>query len=264
MRWNSWKRGTGAMGIVLAAALGLAQSLHGVEPRRAVTPAEGDSATLSGKMESFLKNDHGDVDGVRFRDGQVARFPPHIGREVQQVGAIGDQLEVQGRIVTRPRGETVVEAARIVVAGKTIIVNRPRPPHVPALPQAADEPMKATGTIDRFTQTPKGETDGFRLIDGTEVKFPPHQGRALRQLAEIGDQVRVEGRRHETPRGELHLHAYQIVAVSNGKSIERDEPAHRGPELRSERPESPREANVSNADILNELRALRRLLEERR
>jgi hypothetical protein len=230
-------------------------------------------------VNELLRNDHDDVDGLSLSDGAEIRFPPHIGRRVAARLKVGDQIEVEGRDEVRPRGEKVFEARRITSGETTIEIDAPPPPPPPRGPRGPrgedEKPMNAKGVVSSYATNPEGEVDGLMLTDGVEVKLPPHQGKELQRLVSKGDEVTVEGRRHETPEGDVHLHADRVTVVSTGRSIERDEPrdrrppprgqrgpgVDRGPGVRrghgaeADRPEAPHE------EILRELREIRRLIE---
>lgn len=125
-----------------------------------------------------------------------------------------------------------------------------------------EQPMKATGIVEELATNKHDDIDGLLLKDGTVVKFPPHQGEELEGLVKPGDEVRVAGRRHETPDGEVHLHADKITLTATGKSLERDEPAG-SPPPRAKKHErhGPKDAVPPHERILAELRSLRRLIE---
>jgi translation initiation factor IF-1 len=222
-----------------------------------VQPEAKDAETMEGRIEKLLKNKHDDVDGLKLATGDEVRFPPHVGKEVARRLKPGDAVTVLGRKATRPRGEVVFEAAQIKFGEETIVVERPKPRD----PRPDDEqPVKTTGKVKEFARNAHDDVDGLVLSDDVEVKFPPHLGEKLEALVKIGDEVQIEGRRHETPHGEIHLHADRITATASGKSLERDKPKkhpapHDGARDRPER--------VTNEEILRELKAIRRLLENR-
>jgi hypothetical protein len=243
---------------LLTGAMGLAclSNVQGNEPQGTKNQKMTTEETISGRVKELVKNDHGDIDGLLMASGSTVHFPPHHGVAVAKLVSPGDRIEVRGHEHVLPKGEVIFEARRIESGGESIDIDRPRPPRGPKPPRGPrrereqETPMQATGTIQAFMTNPHGDVDGLRLSDDTEVKFPPHQGDSLHALAKAGDEVRVEGRRHETPRGDIHLHADRIVATASGRVLERDEP-HRG------RPAPPHE------EILHELRKLRRLIETR-
>jgi hypothetical protein len=49
------------------------------------------------------------------------------------------------------------------------------------------------GTVLSYLLNPRGEVDGLLLEDGTFIKFPPHLGRELTQVAQPNDEVTVIG-----------------------------------------------------------------------
>ncbi|HWB00693.1 MAG TPA: hypothetical protein VG713_19500 [Pirellulales bacterium] len=240
-------------------------------PPRGVPGERSEGSAVTSRVDRFLRNDHGDVDGMTLANGRQIHFPPHIGREVVEMLRQGDEVSVQGRTETLPRGEVVFEASRIESRGRTI-ENRPPAPHRERRSSRDAEPaMNARGRVVELTVNRHGDSDGLLLDSGVEVKFPPHQGRQLRELVGRGDEVQVEGRRHQTPHGDFHLHADRITAIDSGRAIERDDPeAARDRELRPEqdrrgdRDDRGSASAATNDDILRELRAIRKMVEDLR
>lgn len=226
---------------------------------------------LTGKVKELLRNDRKDVDGWRFESGREVHFPPHLATSVMKIVKLGDEITVRGVKETRPRGEVVFEASRIENHGEKLDIERPAPPRGPTDRTATEEAMNVTGTISKFAANPHGDVDGLVLADGTQVKLPPHQGEALQAMVHVGDEVHVEGRRHETPRGDIHLHADRITAVASGRSLDRDRPGRpghlppheRGPghHFRGPKAHSAPDHAAQFEQILQELKELRRLLE---
>jgi hypothetical protein len=213
---------------------------------------EQSMSKLAGRVKELTKSPRGAVDGFILENDSQIHFPPHLGDRVAKAVTEGDRVEITGRFVALPNGEQVFEATQIVGRGGTINIDN-EPPRPGRLPPAGprgrrmgDEPMTKAGTFREFVTNPHGDVDGLLLSDGTEVKVPPHQGSELMSVVKEGDEIRIEGRRHETPHGEIHLHADRIIGSSAGKVFEREEPAGRAAE---------------NAEILKELREIRRLLE---
>jgi hypothetical protein len=252
--------------------LGLASRITQAEP-----PVQEDHSeehkVIRGTVRQFLKNDHEDIDGVTLDGGVDIRFPPHIGREVTRLAKVGDELAIQAERVTRPRGETVLEARRIERDGKVIEVDHPpRGPKGKPGPMGRpgeDVPMKARGAIAELLSNPHGELDGFRLKDDTEVKFPPHLGAELEAIIKPGELVRIDGRKHITPKGDVHLHADRIEVVATGTAIERHPPKPTGPGGPWPEPlhENARTREFdalqrTQDQILQEVRDLRKLLEK--
>lgn len=78
-----------------------------------------------------------------------------------------------------------------------------------------------SGTITEFTKNPEGQTDGFLLDDGTEVRFRPEAGDKVGRALAVKDQVTIEGWRHS---GEQGIHAGTIKIASSGKTLTVDRP----------------------------------------
>ncbi len=115
--------------------------------------------------------------------------------------------------------------------------------------------MKAKGKIVEIQENKHGDADGFLLSDGTTVKFPPHVGESLMNDLKVGKLIDVNGRRHETPKGEVHLHADEIISGGYTYTIDSPKPPKHGPE--QEAWMTKRQAD----EMLAELRAIRALLE---
>ncbi len=221
---------------------------------------DGSSMKKQAKVVELLKNDHDEVDGLKLDSGDRVHFPPHMGEQITAIAKVGDQIEVEGRPEVTPRGDRVFEISQITSGKETVRIFHPRPKHGPKA-KHPQQPMSAEGRVTEYVTNPHGDVDGLILNDNTIVKFPPHQSDELQELVKVGDEVKVEGRRHETPHGEVHLHADVISA--QGKSIHREGPKHdRKPPKHAARAGGPEEP--TNAEILNELREIRKLLSERR
>ena len=251
MRRNSWVRSF--IALTLATGLGgwviqsyvVGQEQSGTKENQLAAATE----TLSGRVKSFVKNDHGDTDGLTMENGASIHFPPHMSNSITKLIQIGDRIDVRGREHTRPRGETVFQAERIRKGDQSVEIEPPQPRKGPPRgPRESEELLTVTATIREFHSNRHGDVDGLLLSDGTEVKVPPHQGNELHELAKVDSEVRVEGRRHVTPHGDIHLHADRVVSTANGRTLEREEPHHG-------RHQPP------HVEILRELREVRRLLE---
>lgn len=269
MKMTFWNRvsivtltGMGITG--LAAYLPVSgQATPSAESREA-SPVEEVEATVL----KLVRNDRDDVDGFSLEGGKEVHFPPHVWSELEPFVKVGEKVKVKGRNEVRPRGETVFVATQISSGSQSVEIQPPPPPH--RRDQEQDKPMQVQGKVRQFAKNPHGDVDGLLLEDGTEVKLPPHQSKELTALVKKGDEVKVEGNRHVTPHGDVHLHAMTITAVESGKSLQRDKdhgpppPHHGGPKggpRRHEQGAPPHEARVQE-DILRELKAIHQLLEK--
>jgi hypothetical protein len=64
---------------------------------------------------------------------------------------------------------------------------------VPVNSRDAAQLSETKGTVRQYTFTPRGDVDGFILIDGTEVKVPKHLSTQLVYAVRPGDAVTVRG-----------------------------------------------------------------------
>jgi hypothetical protein len=246
MHFNKFTGWVLAWGIGLGALFAAETSLLAQEAR----------TSKRGKVESLLKNDHDDVDGIRLNSGILLHFPPHMGQRISAVVRVGDTVEVEGRSEVTPRGEQVFEITQLTSGKETIQIEHPRPKPGPKRPRD-EQPTTASGKVTDYARNASDDVDGLILDDETVVKFPPHQARELQRVVALGDKVTIEGRRHVTPRGEVHFHADRIEA--RGSVIERGGPkvGPKGP-----REEYSEDEDPTNADLLRELKAIRSLLEK--
>ncbi|BBO35151.1 OB-fold nucleic acid binding domain-containing protein [Lacipirellula parvula] len=258
--WNQCV-GIGAAGIAITISTLAWRASAELPASSTSSGSRGDETKISGVIAEFIENDRGDVDGVRLENGELIHFPPHIGAEVTETVKMGDEIAIRGHEAKRPRGERIFEAENIAFEGFSIDVVPLRGP-APHSPRE-QPPMNAAGAVSELSVNPHHDVDGFTLEDGTVVKFPPHQSAALAALATVGTKVEVRGRRHETPDGDVHLHADRITATESGKSLERSEPRdrplpppHSGPHGHA----GPESGRVQQ-EILDELREIRRLLQ---
>src|SRR6476646_10864015 len=80
---------------------------------------------LTGKVERFILNAHGEVDGVLLSDGKSASLlihtPPHMEADIASTIQIGDTIGVRG---VRPRGADMIAAVALIANGGLAIVDR--------------------------------------------------------------------------------------------------------------------------------------------
>jgi hypothetical protein len=99
-------------------------------------------------------------------------------------------------------------------------------PTAAAPPQRLVDPRSqrsavASGTVSRFLINPEGDVDGFLLVDGSLVRFPPPMGSLLVSAVRPGDAVRVIGLRDEAG----NLAAQQIINSRTSQQIVDQPPA---------------------------------------
>ena len=259
-----WRRPTLIAGILaVGMAIAIGGFMGGGDLLAQVTKQLTEDVSIMKKratVTELLKNDHDDVDGLKLDNGERVHFPPHMGEQITAIAKVGDLVEMEGRPEVTPKGERVFEISQITSGNETVRIVHPRPKYGPKA-KHDEQPMSAAGKVTEYASNPHGDVDGLILSDGCIVKFPPHQSGELQELVQVGDEVKIDGRRHVTPHGEVHLDAHVIRA--NGQSIERDGPKHSPkPPKHAARAGGPEEP--TNAEILSELREIRKLLSERR
>ena len=87
--------------------------------------------------------------------------------------------------------------------------------------QAARKAPTKSGVVTELHQNPNGGTDGLRLDDGTEVRFPPTAGQKLTDTIAVKDRVTIEGWIYS---GESEIHAATIKNDASGKVVTVDRP----------------------------------------
>ncbi len=257
-----WRKPTVVGFLAVGMAIAISGFMGGVSLLAQVatnSTEDGLSMKKQATVIELLNNEHGDIDGLKL-DGDVrVHFPPHMGEQISAIAKVGDRVTVEGRSEVTPRGEKVFEITQITSGKDTVRIVHPGPKHGPKSKQD-EPPMSATAQVTEYATNPHGDVDGLILKGGTIVKFPPHQSDELQDVVKIGDEVTIEGRRHVTPHGEVHLHADTIR--TEDKSIRREGWKH-GPKP-SHAPRAGDPEEPTNAEILKELREIRKLLSERR
>src|SRR5260370_24992380 len=97
------------------------------------------------------------------------------------------------------------------------IAQTARPSPAGAVPLCDSQQLPAyRGQVQQFTLTPRGDIDGLILVDGTEVKTPPHLAAELAYSVKTGDTVTVHGLRAAV----LPLvQAVSITDEANGRTV---------------------------------------------
>jgi hypothetical protein len=149
---------------------------------------------LTGILKRFVVNPHGEIDGLLFEGGQLAKFPPHMTGELTAVVKPGDTASVRGFL--EPSG-TVKALVITNEATKRNVVEHPPFPGVAKMPKhlrfAALVRLQAAGKVERPMYGKKGELNGVMLDDGTVIRFPPHAVFQFAAQLQPGQSIAVEG-----------------------------------------------------------------------
>ncbi len=164
-----------------------------------------------GRVDLFLVNPHGEVDGMMLADGTEVHLPPHMGPDIVRALRPGSVVRLRG---VRPRAADLLAAVAFETEQGTRYVDQGPPKHDPkhhrpkhARPGHEDaavppeKPVDLAGTVRRTLHGPKGETRGLLLDDGRSGRFPPHAADDLRPLLQAGAAIVLRGKRVVTPHG---------------------------------------------------------------
>ena len=152
---------------------------------------------VSGTLDRFLLNPHGDADAMLLVDGTEVHFAPHMSGELQAAIRTGENVRIRG---VRPRGCDLIAAVAIETSGgRRIVDNGPpkggsaeeKPDAHAARPKG--EPMDAEGIVERVLHGPRGEARGVLLEDGRVIRIPAHGAERHAPLLAPGKTLAVRG-----------------------------------------------------------------------
>jgi len=186
---------------------------------------------ITGIVDQFLVNKHGEADGFLLTDGEEVHVPPHLSARLLRDVVPGSQVKVRG---VRPRGVRMVAAVAIDTPNGRILDDGPDArENDDAFEKAKHGPMTAQGIVKRSIHGPKGETRGALLEDGRIIRLPPHEAKRFSALLTKGAKLSVAGEGATTSFGtvvearEIGASAETMKAVDTKKP--KHEPAHKGP-----------------------------------
>ena len=149
---------------------------------------------LTGRVQRWLVNPNGEVDGLLLADGTQVAFPPHLSAAAQQLLKPGDGVRVAG---WRTPDVPVVRASSLTAtaSGRSLAdtpASASPPPPAPRDPGALTA-MSGSGRIARLLHTGRGDVNGVILDDGLIVRFPPHVGAELASSLQPGATISAKG-----------------------------------------------------------------------
>jgi hypothetical protein len=155
-----------------------------------------------GRVDQFLINRHGEVDGMMLADGTEVHLPPHMGPAI--VKALRPGVVVRLRAV-RPRAADVLAAVAFETEdGTRYVDDGPPKDHKDARKHAEavkTRHIEVEGVVRCALHGPKGETRGLLLEDGRSGRFPPHAADGLRPLLKPGAAIALRGESIVTKHG---------------------------------------------------------------
>ena len=136
--------------------------------------------TVTGKIQGFLPDPHGRVDGILFVDGTNARAGKKVRLETLALKA-GDTITVTGKGGNYPQGSSLHIETMTLPTGETRSLD---------LPHAKLTPVSHEGEIACILLNPHGDLNGFILKDSTLIRVRPTA--PIPQLI-AGTRIRAEG-----------------------------------------------------------------------
>jgi Icc protein len=183
---------------------------------------------ITGTVDQFLVDKHGEADGFLLTDGEEVHVPPHLSAPLLRDVRPGSQVKVRG---VRPRGVRMIAA---------VAIDTPKGRMGPdaleddaAFEKAEHGPMSAQGIVKRSIHGPKGETRGAVLEDGRIIRLPPHEAERFSALLTQGAKIFVAGEGATTSSGtvvearEIGASAETMQVIDPKKS--KHGPDHKGP-----------------------------------
>jgi hypothetical protein len=182
---------------------------------------------ITGTVDQFLVNKHGEADGFLLTDGGEVHVPPHLSSRLLRDVRPGSEVKVRG---IRPRGVRMVAAVSIDTQKGRILDEGPDlREDDDAFVRAKHAPMSAQGIVKQAIHGPKGETRGAVLEDGRIIRLPPHEAKRFSDLLKKGAKISVSGDGATTSFGTV-LEAHEIGASAQTlRPIEAKKPKH-GPD----------------------------------
>ena len=108
---------------------------------------------ITGTVDQFLVNQHGEADGFLLTDGEEVHVPPHLSARLLRDVRPGSEVRVRG---VRPRGVQMVAAVAIDTPTGRILDDGPDAREDDAaFEKARHGPMSAQGIVKRSIHGPK-------------------------------------------------------------------------------------------------------------
>lgn len=188
---------------------------------------------VSGTLERFVLNPHGEVDGFVMTEGGrtiLVHTPPHMETELTRHIAPGDRIRVHG---VKPRGADLLAAVAVTAKNGRRIVDD-GPDHDREHPHYDHHKMDAEGTVRLSLFGPKGEIRGALLTDGTVVRIGPKEAEHVAELLTPQARLAARGDGVETRFGRV-VHAkeagrdlHALKPLKHGKP-DKHGPKHKDP-----------------------------------
>jgi hypothetical protein len=177
---------------------------------------------ITGTLDQFLVNKHGEADGFLLTDGGEVHVPPHLSPRLLRDVRPGSQVRVRG---VRPRGVDMVAAVAVDTANGRILDEGPDAcEDDDAFEQAKRSRISLQGIVKQAIHGPRGEIRGAVLEDGRIIRLPTHEAKRFSNLLTKGAKISVNGDGATTSFGTV-VEAHEIGASADTlKPVEAKKP----------------------------------------
>ncbi len=184
-------------GVVQGTGMAMAQPA-GRGPAAASVYDPAQLPEVKGKVAQYSLTPRGDVNGLILADGTEVHVPPFVSTQLVFAVKPGDAVTIHG---LKARAIPMVAARSITndASGTTVLVAPPRGPGH----HGEGVALEAEGKVAALLHTPRGETNGIRLEDGTIVRLPPPEAKRLAETLSVGKSVSVRGEGYAGPLGRV-------------------------------------------------------------
>ena len=173
---------------------------------------------VTGKVQKFVLNPEGDVDGFLLDKGPQIHFPPHMSKQLLAVVSANDEVKIKGHEESSKvfKAETIENLATkksVVESAPQPPKDRPEPPPGPggsiAGPGGPDgmlpppppghgpreglSQLTAEGKIANQLFGRRNEVNGVILANGTIIRFGPRLASDSKAKFDVGQNLRVTG-----------------------------------------------------------------------
>jgi len=171
---------------------------------------------FSGKVERYLLNPEGLVYGLILSNNLQVTFPPYTANSLVTTIKLGDSITVVGDPGIPNNFAQEIHAFSITnIRTKHTIVAQPSPDPLPP-PRNNYSNLSVEGTVQNWLVGHRGEIRGIILSSGAQVRFPPHVGDQLFNIARGGDSIHAQGFGTSTSFGQVLAATFLTV---NGQPV---------------------------------------------
>ena len=139
--------------------------------------------TLKGKVQAYLLNVDGEVDGLLLDGGRQLKVPPRFSKELASRVAIGSTIEADVRAGEKSAYGQEFELRRWLDENRA---------------------HKTVGEIQQWLVNKDGDVRGFIVSEGTQIHIPKHLRKETVAGLQIGSKVTIHGHGYNTSHGAVY------------------------------------------------------------